>query len=410
MTRKDERSVRAVLRAGTMSGTAITKRFERAYADWVGVEHALAFCNGTAALTAALWACGVGAGDEIICPSMTYWASAAPALTLGAGVNFCDIDRRTLCADADDIEHRIGPRTKAIVVTHYAGHPADMDRINAVAARHKLLVIEDASHAHGALYRGKSIGTLGDIAAMSMMTGKSFPIGEGGMVLTNDRSLYERCVAFGHYERTGIASRFNPPDKQISDPVLERYAGIPLGAMKGRLNQTCAAIGLSQLERSSDRIKRIQEAMNLFWDLMSDAPGLLPHRVNESSASTMGGWYYPQGLYYAEKLDGLPAAKFCRAVNAEGVAWCFPGGNAPLHLHPFFHDADIFGMGKPTALAFGQRDVRQGADTLPVSERIEEIAIAVPWFKTPNRKWIRRYAEAFRAVIENATEIHRRVA
>lgn len=405
VTREDERAVVEVLRHGTMSGTAITKQFEREFAEWFGAGYVLGFCNGTASLLAAMWACGVGAGDEIICPSMTYWASAAPALMLGGTVNFCDIDRNTLCIDVGDIEARISSRTKAIVVTHYAGYPCDMDTISSIAKSHGVHVIEDVSHAHGGLYKGSRLGTLGDISAMSLMTGKSFPIGEAGMILTDSQELYERAVAFAHYERTGAPSRFNPPDQQVTMPELTPYAGIPLGALKGRMNQTCAAMGRVQLAQYPRRMREIQDAMNCFWDLVGDLPGLKPHRVPPDSASTMGGWYYPQGLYFAEELDGLPAERFCQAINAEGISWCFPGGNKPLHLHPFFNEADIFRMGTPTSLSFGQRDVRQNKGDLPVSESIEKISIAVPWFKMYRPRHIRRYAEAFRKVAENAAEL-----
>lgn len=406
VTREDERAILRVVRDGRMSATDVTKEFEREFARWLGVEYSLGFCNGTASLFAALWACGVGVGDEVICPSMTYWASAAPALMLGATVNFCDIDETTLCADPDDIEHRIGPRTKAIVVTHYAGHPAAMDRTMEIARAHGVRVIEDVSHAHGGLFEGRNVGTLGDIGAMSMMSGKSFSIGEAGMIVTDERELYERCVAFGHYERTGVTSRFNPVDKQVTSPELEKYAGVPLGAAKHRMNQTCSAMGRVQLRHFASRMARIQEAMNLFWDSLDGVPGLHAHRTDPSSNSTMGGWYYPQGLYRASELGGLQSDAFCDAVNAEGVSWCFPGGNQPLHLHPYFHEADVFRSGSPTSMAFGQRDVRQGPGSLPVAENIRQIAIAVPWFKHPNKKWIRRYAEAFRKVAENAERLH----
>ena len=143
-----------------------------------------------------MFACGVGAGDEIIAASMSYWASAAPALVLGATVNFADSSPNALCIGPNDIEHRIGENTKAIIVTHYAGHPCPMDEIMAISQKHKIKVIEDVSHAHGGLSNGKKLGTIGDIGAMSMMAGKGFAIGEGGMIVTNDRELFERCVAF----------------------------------------------------------------------------------------------------------------------------------------------------------------------------------------------------------------------
>jgi dTDP-4-amino-4,6-dideoxygalactose transaminase len=161
VTSEDEEAVLDVLRKGKMSAIDITQEFEKEYAAWLGVDYALGYCNGTASLLGAMWACGIGAGDEIICPAMTYWASAAGVLHLGATVNFADIDPETLCIDPDDIEHRIGPKTKAIVVVHYAGYPCDMDRILPIARKHGLKVIEDASHAHGSLYKGRSCGSLG---------------------------------------------------------------------------------------------------------------------------------------------------------------------------------------------------------------------------------------------------------
>lgn len=377
VTEEDEQAVLEVLRAGTMSRTEITKQFEAEFAEWMGMTHALATCNGTAGILAAMWACGVGAGDEIICPSITYWASAAPALQLGSAVNFADIDPNTLCIDPKDIEHRIGERTKAIVVVHYFGHPCDMDAIMDIARSHNVKVIEDVSHAHGALYKGKKVGSFGDISVMSMMSGKSFPIGEGGMIVTNNRPLYERCVAFGHYERTGLPSNYASADKQITDDSLSRFAGLPLGAAKHRMNQTCSAMGRVQLRHYDERTADIQAALNRFWDLLEGTPGLIPHRP-ASADTTMGGWYAPHGLYDASQLNGMPCEEFCKRVQAEGVT-IVPGTNRPLHLHPYFNEADIFSQGSPTVVAFGQRDVRQGPGSLPVAERVSQIAYSIPY-------------------------------
>lgn len=404
VTEEDEQAILGVLHAGTMSGTDITRTFEREFAQWEGTKHALATCNGTAALLAAFWACEVGAGTEIICPSMTYWASAVPALQLGAAVNFADVEPDTLCIDPDDIEHRIGPNTKAIVVVHYAGHPADMDRILPIAQKHGVRVIEDVSHAHGALYKGKLTGTLGDIAPMSMMAGKSFAIGEAGMIITDDTSLFERCVAFGHYERTGRATEYNPTVQDIQDPQLLHYSGAPLGGVKHRMNQWCSAMGRVQLKHYPPRIAEIQSAMNRFWDLLEDVPGLRAHRPGKDSGSTMGGWYSARGLYRAEELGGLPCAKFVEALNAEGVA-SGVGANTPLHLHPVFHEADIFRQGQPTMIAFGQRNVRQGPGALPVSESIQQIAYGIPWFKHDWPESIERYAAAYRKVASQADQL-----
>ena len=401
VTTEDIQAVTDVLTNGTMSGTDITKKFEREFADYLDVHHALCFCNGTASLLASMYACNVGAGDEIIAASMSYWASAAPALMLGATVNFADIDSNTLCINPNDIEHRICNRTKAIVVTHYAGHPCPMDKIMGIAHKHNIKVIEDASHAHGGLYKGQKIGTIGDIGAMSMMAGKGLAIGEGGMIVTNNRELYERCIAFAHYERTGIETKFNTPDNQITFKYLKKYSGLPLGAMKGRINQTCSAMGRVQLRYFQQRIEEIQAAMNYFWDQMVDVPGIRPHRISPSTNSTMGAWYYPQALFNSEELNNIECSKFAEAIRAEGISWCFPGGNEPLHLHPFFHTADIFNTGKPTSISFGQRDVRQGIGTLKNSENIKKYSLAIPWFKHFEKKQIDAYIHAFKKVIVN---------
>ena len=120
-------------------------------------------------------------------------------------------------------EHRIGPRTKAIVVVHTGGYPAPMDKIMEIARKHNVKVVEDVSHAQGSLYKGRKVGTFGDVAAMSMMAGKSFAIGEAGMLLTNDRTIYERCISYGFYERTGAPSRWNEVDAQVTMEELKPF-------------------------------------------------------------------------------------------------------------------------------------------------------------------------------------------
>jgi hypothetical protein len=201
VTPEVEAAVLEVLRAGKMSGTDVTQAFEREFAAWHGMQYALAHSSGTASLQGAMFGLGIGHGDEIICPSITYWASCLPIYALGGTVVFADIDPQTLCIDPNDIEHRISERTKAIVVVHYGAHPADMDTILALARRYGIAVIEDPSHAHGALFKGKLVGTMGDVAGFSLMSGKSLACGEGGVMMTNDRRIYERALLFGHYAR-----------------------------------------------------------------------------------------------------------------------------------------------------------------------------------------------------------------
>jgi dTDP-4-amino-4,6-dideoxygalactose transaminase len=322
---------------------------------------------------------------------------------MGATVNFADIDPETLCIDPDDIEHRIGPRTKAIMVVHFGGYPADMDRIMAVARKYDLKVIEDVSHAQGSLYKGRKCGTIGDVGAFSMMSGKSLVAGEAGCLLTNDREIFERAICFSHYERVN-ASNFNVPSFSLQNKELKRVSGIPLGGFKHRLNQLCSALGRSQLKKYPKTIKNIQAGMNHFWDLLEGLPGIHAHRPPEDSASTMGGWYYPHGLYQADELGGLPLARFAEAVKAEGSI-CNPGMNFCLHLMPLYQDADIYGTGKASVIAFSERDVRQKAGDLPNCENAKAFTYAIPNFTFDDSQVIEQHANAYRKVVENYKQL-----
>ena len=399
----DEQAVLEALRAGTMSSTDITLKFEEELADFFGRKYALCYINGTASLHAAMWACGIGTGDEVICQSATYWATCTSALSMGATVNFADIDPQTLCIDPDDIEHRIGPRTKAIIVVHYAGYPADMDKIMSIARKHDLKVIEDVSHAHGSLYKGRKCGSIGDVGAFSMMSGKSLVAGEAGCLITDDREIFERAICFSHYERVN-KSNYNYPSFTLQDKELKRISGIPLGGFKHRLNQLCSALGLSQLKRYPETMKNIQDGMNYFWDLLEGVPGIYAHRPPQGSASTMGGWYLPHGLYKAADLEGLPLAKFAGAVKAEGTR-CSPGMNGSLHLMPLYQDADVYNTGKPAVIAFAERDVRQRAGDLPNCENASNFTYSIPYFTFKDTAVIEQHANAYRKVVENYKEL-----
>lgn len=391
ITQEDEDAVLAVFRNSWQSGTQITELFEQEFAVWQGRRHAVAYCNGTLALQAALFACGLGCGDELICASKTYWASCLQVYNLGATVVFADIEPDSLCIDPNDIERCIGPRTKAIMVVHYMAHPARMDQIMAIAKKHNLLVIEDVSHAQGGLYKGRKLGTFGHVAAMSLMIGKSFATGEMGILVTDDKELHDRALAYSHYERN------NP--KYITTDYLQKYANMPLGGMKGRVNQMCSAMGRVQLKYYDERCAEIRKAMNYFWDLLADVPGLKAHRVDESEGSTMAGWYSAHGIYRKEELDGLPLSCFCEALRAEGYSPSI-GGNLPLHTHPVFQDYNACKTAKPARIAFAERDVRLLDRDLPVTESVE--MFSVPWFKKYKPDCIEQYAAAFRKVAAQA--------
>jgi len=387
-----EQRVLDVLRAGAMSGTEITRQFERAFADWHGVRFGLGHNNGTSALEAAMYAIDLRAGDEIIAPSITYWATCLQALKLGAKVVFADIDPETLCIDPDDIERRITPRTKAIALVHYLGVVADMDRIMDIARRYGLKVIEDVSHAHGSRYHDQMAGTFGDVACYSLMSSKGFAVGEAGMLLTNDRTIYERAVLYGHYVR----------HDELTGSALKQLAGLPLGGCKNRMHQMSAAVGLAQLKKFPDEMAEIDRAMKYFWRQLEDVPGIRPIMADESKGNTTGAWYFPHGHYDPRHFGGLPVRKFCAAIEAEGSP-SIPGVNAALHRHPVFSAIDIYGQGHPSNQLSDGRDVSH--TRLPVAEGIRDVTFGVPWFKHCWPDAIEQHAAAIRKVAQHHKEL-----
>lgn len=392
VTERHEQAVLEVLRAKKMSGIEITKEFEKKYAESLGRKYGLAYNNGTSAILGAMYALDIGLGDEVICPSITYWASVAQAYSLGATPVFADIDPETLCIDPNDIEHRITPRTKAIVVVHYAGMPAEMDAIMKIADEHNLKILEDASHAHGALYKGRQVGTFGEAAAFSLMTGKALAVGEAGILFTDDRRVYERAILFGHYIR----------HDEITLDEFKPFAGLPCGGAKHRIHQLSSAFGLVQLELYPKQMAEIDKAMNYFCDLLEDTAGIRPIRPIKGTNTTKGGWYYPHFRYSADELGGLSLSRFSQAVCAEGSI-CNPGCNKPLHLHPLFTTMDVYGHGRPTRIAHLDESatIDQYVERLPVAEGITRCVFEIPWFKHYEPEIIEEHAGAYKKVIEN---------
>ncbi len=396
ITKEDENAVLDVLRRGGMSGMDVTKQFEADYAKWQKRTYALGFSSGTAALQSAMFGCKVGVGDEIISPSLTYWATALQAFSLGATIVFAEVEEESLCIDPVDLEKRITGNTKAIVVVHYLGYPANMEPIMEVARKHSIPIIEDVSHAQGGYYKGKLVGTFGEVAAFSLMSGKSLPVGEAGMLVTDDVEIYERAIAFGHY------GRYKAED--IQTEYLKEYAGLPMGGYKYRMHQLSAAVGRVQLRHYEERMNEINDAMNYFLDCLEDVPGVRPHRPKKGEGSTMAGWYAARGKYVPEELGGLSLTRFCDAVRAEGCS-ISPGANKPLHLHPLLNTCDVYGHGKPTRIANSKSDVRQPAGSLPVTERLVRRVYSIPWFKKFRAEEIKPYADAIVKVCENYKEL-----
>lgn len=392
LTQEDIDSAMNVIVNNAFSRTDITLKFQDEFAEWQGTKYALAFTNGTMSLTAAMFAIGLGEGDEIICPTKTYWGSVSQAAYFGAKTVFCNINDM-LCLDPADLERCITPRTKAIVVVHYLGYPCDMDPIMEIAKKYNLYVIEDVSHAHGTLYKGKKVGTFGHVAAMSMMSWKLFAAGEMGMLVTNERKLYERAIAFGHYER-------NNEKCILESEELKDYFHISLGGVKGRVNQVCAALGRGQLKHFDERCIEIRKAMNYFFDLLEGMPGIKPLRVDESDGSCIGGFYNPQLIYDPAQLGGLSSERFSKAVTAEfnGTFKSRADANFCLHNHKYFKAFDPRHSETPIVQTSASDDA-----ALKSSE--EKHCISVPWFKKFDKEWIEQAAAAFKKVVENYEQL-----
>ena len=265
-----------------------------------------------------------------------------------------------------------------------------------IAGRYGIKVIEDVSHAQGGLYKGRKLGTIGDVGAMSLMSGKSFAIGEGGMLTTDDTEIYERAIAFGHYERF---------DKRIMTEELKPYLRLPMGGYKCRMHQLSSAVGRVQLKVYDKQCEEIRKAMDYFWDLLEGVPGIRAHRTSKDSGSNMGGWYAAHGIYCPEELEGLSIARFTEAIRAEGVDNCYPGCNSALHTHALFNTCDVYGHGKPTRIANAERDVRELDKDLQLSEGIGARIYFIPWFKKFMPDIIKQYAGAFSKVAANYREL-----
>ena len=393
VTNEDETEVLKVLRrGGAISGFDITEKFEDEYKNWQGSQYALAHSSGTASIQAAMFGLKIGVGDEIIAPSVTYWASVLPVYSLGGTVVFSEINETTLCIEPKDILKKINQNTKAIIVVHYCGHPADMDAIMDIAKDKKIFVIEDVSHAHGALYKNKKVGTFGDVACASLMSGKSLVAGEGGMLTTNNLEIYERALAWGFYRKN---------NEDIQTKYLHDSLHLPLGGYKYRINQMCSALGRVQLKNYDKRMLNIQNAMNYFWDGITSFPGITEHRPDKNSNSTMGGWYSPHGIYNKNELGGLSLNIFCKALKAEGIEECQPGVNKPLHQHSLFQTIDVYNHGKSTRIANAKRDVRIEDKNLLISNDICNKTFSIPWFKYYDKEIIDQYINAYKKVCNN---------
>jgi 8-amino-3,8-dideoxy-alpha-D-manno-octulosonate transaminase len=240
---------------------------EKEFARYCGTNFALATSSGTSSLVASVIALGLKPGDEIILPAYTFVASYSSVIFAGIIPVLTEIND-SLTLDPNDIEHRITPRTKAIMPVHMLGNPCDMDRIMAIAKKHNLLVLEDCCQAAGATYKGEKIGSIGNISAFSLNIFKTINSGDGGLVVTNDKTLYE--IAFSVHDQGHKPMRF----------------GIEVGnrnvlGLNFRMNEITAAVGLAQLRKIDNIVATLRKKRSKFKELISDAEGFKFRTLND---------------------------------------------------------------------------------------------------------------------------------
>ena len=315
------KTVEELMRKGEISTSPIVGQFEKRFADYIGTKYALAAVNGTTTIQEALFAVGVKPGDEVIVPSYTFWASALPIVANGAIPVFCDVLEDTHCMDPKSVESLITSKTKAIVVVHVWGTPADMDAIMDVAKRHNLKVVEDCSHAHGAIYKGKKVGSIGDVGCFSMQESKTLPAGEAGMLVTNDKTYFERACAVGHYERLG----------RLENSEYSQFSLTGLG-YKHRVHPIAIGIADANLDHL-DELNAIRSKYGkMLEDGIADLDFIVPQKVGEGLERNFAYHYV---RYIPEKFGNVALTTFLTAIAKEGVV-CGSCGYGKLHTAPVF--------------------------------------------------------------------------
>lgn len=295
------------------------EQFETAFAAYHDAKYGIAVSNGTVALELALLACGIRPGDEVLVPAVTFIASASAIVTsVGAMPVFVDIEPETASISPEGIEEAITDRTKGIVAVHYGGYPVDLDRILPIAEKHGLVLIEDCAHAQGTEWRGRKVGSFGNMGAFSFQQSKAFTAGEGGMVLTNDEEIAEyarllhnigRVVGRPGYEHEVLASNY-------------------------RLSELQAALLLAQLHRyQRDQVRVKHEHGERLSEGLRQIGGVEPLKRDERI--TQRGYYFFVIRYDSEQFGGLHRDRFVEALKAEGVT-CGAGYGIPLYKHPAF--------------------------------------------------------------------------
>jgi dTDP-4-amino-4,6-dideoxygalactose transaminase len=353
------------------------RTFETRFAEWAGTKHAIALANGTVALDVALKALGIGPGDEVITTPRTFLASASCIVTAGAVPVFADVDPDSQNITADTIRAVMTERTKAVICVHLGGMPCDMDPIMALAEKHDLKIIEDCAQAHGARYRGRSIGSIGHIGAWSFCQDKIMTTGgEGGMVTTDDPALWDFMWSYKDHGKSwqGVYERAHPPGPRLVHDTF---------GTNWRMIEMQAAIGLIQLEhmagwtaRRTEIALKLAEACAPFSAVRVPLP---PEHITHA-------WYRFYAFVQPDHLaDGWTRDRIIEEINALGVP-CFHGSASEVYLEAAFDDT-------------GWRPPQR----LPVARQLGETSIAFLTHPTLTDDEVAKTVEAIRTVLGRAS-------
>jgi perosamine synthetase len=315
--------------------------FEDEFARRLNVGHATSVCNGTVALHLALLALGVGPGDEVLVPTLTYIASVNAIAYTGATPVFVDSDPKTWQMDPVDVERKITARTRAIMAVHLYGHPCDMDALMTLAHAHRLFVVEDCAEAFGSLYKGRLVGGLGHVATFSFFGNKTITTGEGGMVVTNDRTLHQRAV---HFKGQGLAAH----RQYWHDVIGYNY----------RMTNICAAIGLAQLEQADEFIAK-KRAVAQWYQHGLEGSGVEVHAESAHVLHT----YWMNSILVPQASMREPLREHLAAAGIETRPLFYPVHTMPMYSqkfqrHPVAEDLGWRGINLPSWPGLDHEQVR----------------------------------------------------
>ena len=353
------------------------QEFEQAFAAYHGAKHGIFMANGTVTLECALTALGIGPGDEVIVPALTWIATAAAVKYVGAKVVFADIDPLTAALAPAAFEEQITTRTKAVIPVHLYGGMADLDHIIAIAQKHHLAVVEDCAHMQGGKWRDRGVGAWGDVGSFSFQQSKTLSGGESGICLTNDDKLAEllyrtKHIGYSRYDQQGQAGTPPPPGL-----LCHNYRGLAFPAQ----------ILLDQL----DELPALLDRYNAFTDRLRELTGdIAGFRVQAPGRMASPQGYYACGLIFdGPEWDGIPKTRFLQALRAEGIMG-INGTYGPAYKHLLFnlHEKDYRNSGCPTA------------------ERLSEQMLVLMHWHMSHRANADALASAILKIADNRKELH----